>query len=391
MNPWRIAHLAAGGLSLATSLLTLFPAPTLRLWQLSVGVTESGHWLCPVALALVLAGWRGGWPGLAGAVLAGMAGILFFMPTLRAWRIAARLPADMERAFGPLTAEAKLRLPPAFSFGALWSGPIPPGREPERMEFARHGEVALSLYYYRSVVAGPSPLVLVIHGGGWNGGSSGEFTEFNCRLAQAGYAVASIDYRLAPTSPWPAQRDDVLDALAFLRARAVPLELDLSRLVLLGRSAGGQIAEAVAYGARVPGLRGCIAFYAPADLDFAYRYSEPNDILNSRQLLVDYTGGMPDRVPAIYSSGSGIDLARAESCPTLLLHGRNDPLVWNRQSERLDVRLNELKVPHHFLEMGWATHGFDFFPHGPGGQLGAYAVLSFLAQVTAPSPAGRGP
>jgi acetyl esterase/lipase len=391
MSPWRIAHLVASGLSLAASLLTLFPAPTLRLWQLSIGLTEYGHWLVPFTLMLVLAGWRGGWPGLAGAVMAGVAGILFFLPAFQAWRIAANLPQAMERAFGPLSVEATHRLPPAFALGTLWLGRATPGHEPQRLEFARHGDTSLSLDFYRSAGAGPSPTVVVIHGGGWNNGSPQEFMDFNRRLPQAGYAVAAIEYRLAPGSPWPAQREDTLDALKFLRAHAGELGLDANRFVLLGRSAGGQIAEALAYGARDPTIRGCIAFYAPADLDFAYRYSEPDDILNSRQLLVDYTGGTPDQVPAIYASGSAIALATTDSCPTLLLHGRNDPLVWNRQSERLDARLGELKVPHHFVEMGWATHGFDFNPTGPGGQLSAYAALYFLAKVTAPRPPGRSP
>ena len=62
-----------------------------------------------------------------------------------------------------------------------------------------------------------------------------------------GYAVASIDYRLAPEFKWPAQRDDLLAAIRFLRAHAAALGIDEDRLVLLGRSAGGQIATAAAY------------------------------------------------------------------------------------------------------------------------------------------------
>jgi acetyl esterase/lipase len=383
MNPWRIVHLVACGSSVALATLTLFPAPTFRLWQISILATEYGHWLAAAALALALAGWRGGWPGLTGAGLAGLAAILFLLPVFQAWRIGATLPDALERAFGPLTGEAKNRQPAAFSFSTLWFGSAPPAKNPERLEFARHGDLALGLYFYRSANASPLPTVVVIHGGGWNGGSPEEFEAFNRRLAQAGYAVAAIEYRLAPQWPWPAQREDTLDALRFLRTHAGELGLDATRTVLLGRSAGGQIAEAVAYGAHDLSIRGCIAFYSPADLDFAYRYSEPDDILNSRQLLVDYTGGTPEEVPAVYAGGSGIALATSDSCPTLLMHGRNDPLVWNRQSERLDARLSELKVPHYFLELGWATHGFDFNPHGPGGQLSAYAVLHFLARVTA--------
>jgi acetyl esterase/lipase len=284
----------------------------------------------------------------------------------------------MEHAFGPLPRPGV----PPLSFGALWLGRSTPPTTAQRLEFTRVGDQTLSMDFYASAKPSRSPVVVVIHGGGWNSGTPREFVTMNCRLAQAGYAVAAVEYRLAPKWPWPAQREDVLAAIKYLRAHAEPLGLDGNRVMLLGRSAGGQIAEAVAYAAHDPGILGCIAFYAPADLAFAFSYSKPTDILNSRQLLISYTGGTLGQTPLVYADASGYMLAGPTSCPTLLLHGRNDPLVWKRQSERLDARLTELKVPHFFLELDWATHGFDFNPDGPGGQLSAYAVLGFLARVT---------
>jgi acetyl esterase/lipase len=297
--------------------------------------------------------------------------------------VAATLPAALERAFGPLSPSLGDPQPPPFSLGDLWLGANTPKASPQRLEFARHGDLSLGLDFYASAKPGRSPVVVVIHGGGWNSSTPREFETMNRRLAQAGYAVAAVEYRLAPKWTWSAPREDVMDVIRFLRAHAEQLGLDGSRVVLLGRSAGGQIAEAVAYGAHDPGIRGCIAFYAPADLAFAYQYAEPNDILNSRKLLMDYLGFTLGENPRQYADASGYTLAGAGSCPTLLLHGRNDPLVWPRQSERLDARLTGLKVPHYFLELDWATHGFDFNPDGPAGQLSTYAVRAFLTRVTA--------
>jgi acetyl esterase/lipase len=383
MNRWRIIHLVLCALSLGGSLLAVFSAPTYRLWLLSILVTEYGQWLFPVALVLALAGLRGGWPGLTGVALAVIAGVLFLRPAYQAWRVAATLPAAMEHALGPQPQPSGDTQPPPFSLATLWLGANTPKTSPQRVEFTRHGDQSLALDFYASAKPGRSPLVVVIHGGGWNSGTPREFEVMNHRLAQAGYAVAALEYRLAPKWTWPAPREDVLDAIKYLRAHAEHLGLDGSRVVLLGRSAGGQIAEAVAYGAYDPGIRGCIAFYAPADLAFAYHYAEPTDILNSRKLLMDYLGFTLDENPKQYADASGYTLAGAKACPTLLLHGRSDPLVWSRQSERLDARLTELKVPHFFLELDWATHGFDFNPAGPAGQLSTYAVLAFLAKVTA--------
>ena len=82
-----------------------------------------------------------------------------------------------------------------------------------------------------------------------------------------------------------------------------------------------------------------------------------------------------------YQTGSPLLLATAESCPTLLVHGQEDKLVWCRQSERLEARLRDLKVPVTFLSLPWATHGFDFNLAGPGGQLFTQTLRRFLTQV----------
>ena len=250
------------------------------------------------------------------------------------------------------------------------------------MVYAEHETGKLHLYFYRARSNRPSPCVVVLHTGGWDSGTPDEFVEFNSRLAGLGYSVAAIEYRLAPRWQWPAQREDVLDALRFLKSRHVALGIDPAKFVLLGRSAGGHIAETVAYGAHDPAIRGCISFYAPADMRFAYKYSREDDILHSPRLLRNFLGGTPDQAPGNYDSASAIELVDTGSPPTLLLHGKFDPLVWHRQSERLAKKLAGAGVPNLLVELPWATHAFDYNPRGPGGQIAGYAVEYFLADVT---------
>jgi len=171
-------------------------------------------------------------------------------------------------------------------------------------------------------------------------------------------------------------------AIAWLKANAARLGLDPTRIVLIGRSAGGQLAAAVGYGARDPAIRGVVALYAPQDMPFVWSVSREDDALNSVKLMRQYFGGpLTDQNRELYVSASGQWLARADSPPTLLIHGQLDTLSWDRHSERLAVRLAELGVPHYYLHLPWATHGFDYNPDGPGGQLADYAIDRFLTMV----------
>lgn len=195
--------------------------------------------------------------------------------------------------------------------------------------------------------------------------------------------MAAISYRLAPHHLWPAQREDVLAALAHLKAHATELGIDPTRFILFGRSASGQVASATAFTANDPAIRGVVAFYAPHDMRFAWDHSREDDVLDSFKLLRQFLGGSPDEAAQKYESASAfMRVERGVTPPTWLVHGTIDTLVWRRQSERLAARLDEDRVPNVFVELPWATHAFDVNLHGPGGQLSTFALEWFLAAVT---------
>jgi acetyl esterase/lipase len=219
---------------------------------------------------------------------------------------------------------------------------------------------------------------VVVHGGGWNRGARDELAEFDHWLARAGCVVVAIDYRLAPEWKWPAPRDDARAALTWLREHAATVGCDPDRIVLLGRSAGAQIALAVAYEAGAGAVRGVISLYGPSDLEFAYRTGRDDDALHSLTLLREYLGGTPAEIPATYMDASPLFRASREVPPTLLVHGQLDTLVWRRQSERLAHRLAEANAPAYYLAVPAATHALEYNLDGPGGQLACGAVLRFL-------------
>lgn len=373
-----LALLALG--VLAFSLLTVRPAPVAVNWKCAALAGEYGYLLSLVPLALAAAAWsaRGTWPGLLALTLPAClaAVVLFWRPVFQAREIARHLAARLITAYGPMS------LPrPPFAWLELLRL-ASPGGPVQRHQFTP--DLALDFYPANppEEQAGPAPCIVVIHGGGWDGGHRRQLVGFNQWLARQGYAVAAISYRLAPAHPWPAQRDDTLAALAWLKSHAAELGLDPARFVLLGRSAGGQIATAVGYSGD-PAIRGVIAFYAPHDMPFAWSVSRTDDALNSIKLMTQFLGGPPEGRETLYASASGQALVRTGvTPPTLLIHGALDTLAWVKHSERLAAELRAACVPHAFVELPWATHGLEVNPGGPGGQLTRFALDWFLASVT---------
>lgn len=379
MMSWILITASA---ALATlGLLTVFRSPPWSPWKLAILAGEFGHWLAlpSVLIAGVALPSAPGPDGAMATLLGLMATGLFLKPAWQAARLARPLPARLREGFGEWSGDGY----PAFTWRDLFGAGEPTAVAPETMEFAP----GLPMDLYRPARNGnsPVPCVVVIHGGGWDGGDRRQLPGLNHWLAERGYAVAAISYRLAPAHRWPAQRDDALAAIAFLKARGPALGIDPARLVLLGRSAGGQIAQSVAYTARDPAIRGVVAFYAPSDLIFGYVNTHEDDMLRSPTLMRQLLGGPPDRERAAYESASPIFHVTREAPPTLLLHGVNDSIAWHRHSERLAERLAANGVPHLNLLLPWATHAFDFNLRGPGGQLTRYALAWYLARVTEPA------
>jgi acetyl esterase/lipase len=371
----RAALLSVGVAFAALGLLTVFKAPVWVSWRLAVLAGQFGYIaaVIPLAAGLVacfLPGGRGALGGMACAACA-VAVALLVQPCAQAWAIGRALPGVLGRSFGEVTMAVE-----PFTFAGLfrpWPSPAP------MSTWDYSGP--LKLDFHPAVGRSGSPCVIMIHGGGWDNGDRGQIPQFNDWLARNGYSVADISYRLAPGSTWPAQRQDVAAAVAFVKGHAAAWNVDASRLVIMGRSAGGQIAEASAYALHDAAVRGVVALYAPADMNFAWTWGTPDDALNSPQLLRQVMGGTPETAREAYDSASAILLVDAKTPPTLLVHGKIDTLVWNRQSERLAARLNEAGVANLLVAMPWATHGLEYNLSSPSGQLTTYSVGWFLAAV----------
>ncbi|MCA4724427.1 MULTISPECIES: alpha/beta hydrolase [Mycolicibacterium] len=221
----------------------------------------------------------------------------------------------------------------------------------------------IPLRLYRPTAEPRLPVLVYLHGGGLVMGSNRSFEPLARELAHAsGAAVVAVEYRLAPESPPPAQFDDAYVATEWVAGHADQVGVDAGRLAVVGDSAGGSLAAAVALAARDhggPQLCAQVLLYPGLDRDMgaASITSMPNapllrheDIVYMHD-LVD-RGGVPRdpyQVPAYASDLSGLP-------PAIVVTGECDPIRdWG---ERYAARLRDAGVQTTLTRYPGMYHGF---------------------------------
>ena len=116
------------------------------------------------------------------------------------------------------------------------------------LPYATHDGVALAGDYYVPKAPGKYPVVVAVHGGGWQGGAKGGYRFWGPYLNQRGIALYAIDYRLSkPGQPaYPQEVQDVRAAIQFVKSKAADLKADPERVGLMGDSAGAHLAALTA-------------------------------------------------------------------------------------------------------------------------------------------------
>ena len=122
------------------------------------------------------------------------------------------------------------------------------------IEYGVHDGVKLPGDLYLPTSPGPHPIVVAIHGGGWQIGERERYEYWGPYLATRGYALFTIDYRLSAPGKktFPEAVHDVRAAVQFMRSNAAKFKLDPERVALIGDSAGGHLAALVALAGDAP-------------------------------------------------------------------------------------------------------------------------------------------
>lgn len=233
----------------------------------------------------------------------------------------------------------------------------------------------LDLYLPAERPAGTrSPGIVIIHGGGWTGGSKSAGREFEVgtTLAKAGYVCASVEYRMAKHDRWPTNVYDCKNAVRFLRKNAALYGVDTGHVGVIGGSAGGHLALMVAYTDDVPALepptpypgvsdrvQAVVDMYGITDirtLKTIARDGTPLEIAPPRNTVFGDKPSVTDADRALASPTSHVS---PRVPPTLILHGTRDTTVDRDQSSELDKLLTQQNVEHQLVMVPGAGHTFD--------------------------------
>lgn len=256
----------------------------------------------------------------------------------------------------------------------------------EDIEFARIGDTRLALDLYRPVETENCPLIVWVHGGAWRRGSRANMPLTS--IVRQGYAVASVDYRLSPVAPFPAQVHDIKAAIRYLRAHKEELRLDADRIAIAGSSAGGHLAALVGvtnghselegevgeHRGQSSDVQAIVDFYGPTNFLTILDQSTPHGLgvrIPALQLLLR---SQPEDNPDLAELASPVFHVDVSDPPLLLLHGDQDPQVPINQSHELHGRYKAQQLPVEFEVVHGGAHGGTRFHDDHRTE----TVLSFL-------------
>jgi acetyl esterase/lipase len=208
------------------------------------------------------------------------------------------------------------------------------------------GDVDLHCDIYRPPAGTEKRMALIhLHGGGFARGSKDTLAGKVAPITARGYVSIAAQYRLTGVAKWPAQIDDVKNAIRWTRTHADSLGIDPKRIATVGYSAGGYLALFAA-GADDTQLAACVAFYPAVEL--------------SKELAQTLLPDGSDE--AAIRAASPLTYIRAGFPPTVIFHGLSDVTVPPESSIRLLQALRGAGVPSELHTFTGVPHEFDTHP-----------------------------
>lgn len=221
------------------------------------------------------------------------------------------------------------------------------------------------------------PLIIWVHGGAWLGGNKTHYRPME--YLSAGYAGASINYRLSQHAVFPAQIEDVKAAIRWLRANAETYRLDPNRFAAWGSSAGGHLVAMLGTAGDVAEFEVGKNLEVSSKVQAVVDYFGPTDFLqmDAHRLPDGLVHDAPDSPESKLVGGpiqehkdrvakaNPITYVSKDDSPFLIIHGDQDKLVPFHQSMLLNDALEKAGVPVTFYRVEGGGHGWFRDPKVP--------------------------
>lgn len=184
----------------------------------------------------------------------------------------------------------------------------------------------------------PTPIVILVHGGGWSSRDRKDMDKVAESLASNGLAVLNINYRLAPKYQHPAPIDDLESAILYVKKNSAAFNIDPHRIGLWGYSSGGHTVSYYALTrAKNSELKVSAVVTGGAPYDFSWYPHSP--------YIKGYMGKYRDQMSMEYRNASPSELVTSEAPPFYLYHAEEDRLVEYAQSRAFEAKLKASGVP----------------------------------------------
>ena len=217
----------------------------------------------------------------------------------------------------------------------------------------------------------PRPAMVFVHGGGWRGGTKGQFSRQAAYLAaKHGVAGFCCEYRFSHEAKFPACLQDVKCCVRYVRSRAEELGIDPERVGIAGGSAGGHLAAMVATTAGAAEYEdgGYEKFSSRVDICVPHNgVMDLVELAEGREEPIDLIGRPLAEAREVYAEASPLRRATAGAAPMLLLHGDADEVIPCSQSGAMYEKLTGLGVHAEVQMFPGVGHGwFNSPPHFAG-------------------------
>lgn len=248
---------------------------------------------------------------------------------------------------------------------SLTDGPIHPFTKTAGVVYKKTDDYELKCDVFIPEGKGPFPAVLALHGGGWHSGSKLMLSRHAWLMARSGYIVVAANYRQAPEYRFPAQMEDCVDAVRWMRTDGKSFGIDPDRIGGYGYSAGGHLVALLGTTSELgkfdrPGdprngvdssLSAVVAGGAPCEFSW---------VGDGSFLLKYWLGGTRNEVPKQYFDASPTNFVTVNDPPFYFYHGQYDLLVPQSSARTLHEKLSQLGIESSFDVVPNSEHIIPF-------------------------------